>query len=95
MNLCNHFLNIINNAKDALLNNDYKNRKIDIKLSNYKENLIIIIQDNAGGIEGKDIDKNFLNHTIQPKKEGHGIGLYMTRMIVEDKNGVEKISVKK
>lgn len=86
------FLNIINNAKDALLNNDYKNRKIDIKLSNYKENLIIIIQDNAGGIEGKDIDKIFKPY-YSTKKEGHGIGLYMTRMIVEDKMG-GKISVK-
>ena len=84
-------LNIINNAKDALLNNDYKNRKIDIKLLNEEENLIILIQDNAGGIDSKNIHKIFKPY-YSTKKEGHGIGLYMTKMIVEDKMG-GKISV--
>jgi signal transduction histidine kinase len=85
------FLNIINNAKDALLNNDYKNRRIDINLSNKDENLIILIQDNAGGINNGSLHKIFKAY-FSTKKDGHGIGLYMTKMIIEDKMG-GKISV--
>ena len=80
------FLNIINNAKDALLNNDYKNRKIDIKLFNEEENLIILIQDNAGGIDNESLHKVFKAY-FSTKKNGHGIGLYMSKMIIEDKMG--------
>lgn len=86
------FLNIILNAKDALLNNDYKNRKIDINLFNEEENLIILIQDNAGGIESESLHKIFKAY-YSTKKDGHGIGLYMTKMIIEDKMG-GNISVK-
>ena len=80
------FLNIINNAKDALLNNDYKNRNIDIKLFNEGENLIILIQDNAGGIDNESLHKIFKAY-FSTKNDGHGIGLYMSKMIIEDKMG--------
>jgi len=78
------FLNIINNAKDVLLKNDYKNRKIEITLFNKKDRLIIVIQDNAGGINKKNIEKVFKAY-YSTKKDGHGIGLYMSKMIIEDK----------
>ncbi|WP_072679804.1 ABC transporter substrate binding protein [Arcobacter sp. LA11] len=85
------FLNIINNAKDALLNNDYKDRKIDIKLFNEDSNLIILIQDNGGGIDSESLHKIFKAY-YSTKNDGHGIGLYMSKMIIEDKMG-GKISV--
>ena len=85
------FLNIINNAKDALLENDYKDRKINIKLFNEDENLIIIIQDNGGGINSESLHKVFKAY-YSTKNDGHGIGLYMSKMIIEDKMG-GKISV--
>ena len=72
------FLNIINNAKDALLSNDYKNRKIDIKLFNENENLVILIQDNGGGIASESLHKVFKAY-YSTKNDGHGIGLYMTK----------------
>lgn len=85
------FLNIVNNAKDALLHNDYKNRKIEIKVFNEDNQLIITIKDNAGGINDKSMDKIFGAY-YTTKEDGHGIGLYMTKVIIEDKmNG--KISV--
>ena len=87
------FLNIVNNAKDALIeNNDYKNRNIDIKLFNEENFLIIIISDNAGGIDEKNIDKIFDSY-YTTKEDGHGIGLYMSKVIIEDKMG-GNISVK-
>lgn len=81
------FLNIINNAKDALLeHNDYKNRRIDIKLFNEENFLVITIKDNAGGIDPKAISEIF-NPYYTTKEDGHGIGLYMSKVIVEDKMG--------
>ncbi|WP_428025206.1 ABC transporter substrate binding protein [Arcobacter sp.] len=78
------FLNIINNAKDALLNNDYKNRNIDINVFNDECDLVITIHDNAGGINDKSLDKIFGAY-YTTKEDGHGIGLYMTKVIIEDK----------
>ncbi len=77
-------LNIINNAKDELLKNDLKNRKIDIKFYNENKKLLIKIQDNAGGIETPKLKKIFRPY-YSTKKDGHGIGLYMAKMIIEDK----------
>lgn len=77
-------LNIVNNAKDALLSKDYKNRRIDIKLFNEKNWLIIKIKDNAGGIKKKNMKKIFEPY-FTTKDNGHGIGLYMTKVIIEDK----------
>ncbi|PHO08887.1 hypothetical protein CPG37_12175 [Malaciobacter canalis] len=75
-------LNIINNARDALLNNHYKNRNIEISIFNDNSDLIIKIKDNAQGI--KNIDRIFEPY-YTTKKKGHGIGLYMTKVIIEDK----------
>lgn len=78
------FLNIINNAKDALVKNDVKNRNIIIELYNKNSLLFIEVQDNAGGIQ-----KSFLHKVFKPyfstKPNGHGIGLYMSKVIIEDK----------
>ena len=86
------FLNIINNAKDELLKIDIKNRNINILIYNENKNVNIEINDNAGGINAKDIHKVFKAY-FSTKKDGHGIGLYMAKMIIKDKmNG--KLSVK-
>ncbi len=80
-------LNILNNSKDALKKNYYKNRKIDIKIfNNEKDKLFITIQDNGGGILPKYINKIFDSY-FTTKTNGHGIGLYMSKMIIEDKMG--------
>jgi signal transduction histidine kinase/ABC-type uncharacterized transport system substrate-binding protein len=85
------FLNIINNAKDELVKIDLKNRNINISMYNIKSEIIIKINDNAGGINSENIHKVFTSY-YSTKKEGHGIGLYMAKMIIEDKmNG--KLSV--
>ena len=86
------FLNIINNAKDELIKIDIKNRNINISMFNKENKIIIKIDDNAGGINSENIDKVFESY-YSTKQDGHGIGLYMAKMIIEDKmNG--KLSVK-
>jgi len=71
-------LNLLTNAKDALIERVTKSPKITITID--KES--IIVEDNAGGIQ-----KEILSRIYEPyftTKEGNsGIGLYMSKMIVE------------
>ena len=86
-------LNIINNAKDALLNNDEKNRNLSVLLHNKFNTLVIDIMDNGSGIKYINKKKIFQQY-FSTKESGHGIGLYMTKLIIQDKlNG--KIYYKK
>lgn len=77
-------LNIINNAKDALLKNSEKNRFINIDIRRKLKYIVIDISDNGPGISKDKIDKIFIQY-YSTKKKGHGIGLYMTKLIIEDK----------
>jgi len=68
-------LNIINNAKDALISNNIINPYIHIFL----ENESIIIKDNAGGIPNDIIDRVFEPYfTTKEQGKGTGMGLYIS-----------------
>ncbi len=76
-------LNIINNAKDALLLSNIKNKYIFIDLTSKEEYLYLTIKDNANGISEEIIDKIFEPYfTTKFKSQGTGIGLYMSRIII-------------
>lgn len=73
-------INIINNAKDAMVENSIENRKIHIQV--YEDYLTI--QDNGGGISSAIIGNIFdANFTTKPRGKGTGIGLYMSKQIIE------------
>jgi len=77
-------LNIINNAKDILIEKNIANPKIEIVL----ENNIITIKDNAGGIPNDILDRIFEPYfTTKEQGQGTGMGLYMSKMIIEDNMG--------
>jgi signal transduction histidine kinase len=78
-------LNILSNAKDILIQRDIKNPFIKIDIFSKKDKLYITIEDNAKGIE-KDIIKKIFDpyFTTKHKSQGTGIGLYMTKMIIEN-----------
>ena len=78
--------NLLNNAKDEFIRNEISNPKINIKLLEKNKDIIIEISDNAGGIK-KDIIKKVFEPYFTTKDKGLGIGLYMSKMIIEKNIG--------
>ena len=83
------FINLFNNSKDAYLTLDNEIEKnINIDVYNENETVIIKFKDNAGGIPLNIIDNIFeLNFTTKADGKGSGIGLYMTKQIIEKFRG--------
>lgn len=80
-------INIINNAKDALVQRKIKKPQITIIIEENKNNIITSIQDNAGGINIKPIKKIFDPFFTYEKINGSGIGLFMSKLIIENNMG--------
>ncbi len=77
-------LNIINNAKDAFVDNEVKQRLIKINLIASELGDRLEICDNAGGIPESVIDRIFeANVTTKEEGKGTGIGLYMSQQIAQ------------
>ena len=77
-------LNLLSNAKDALVERDIKSPKIIITI----DKNLVTIGDNAGGIEPQILPRIFEPY-FSTKKGNSGIGLYMSKMIVERNMGGE------
>ena len=78
-------LNILNNAKDALLKLENEKKLLFINTHIKKQEIIIEIIDNAGGIPSDIIEKIFeLYFTTKHQSQGTGIGLYMCQNILKN-----------
>jgi len=78
-------LNIINNAKDVFIEKEQKNATINIYVCKENKDVIVTILDNAGGIPSNVIDRVFEPYfTTKEQGKGTGLGLYMSKMIIED-----------
>jgi len=75
-------LNLISNAKDVLLQREIKHPKIFIEIDEKS----VKISDNAGGIKLQNIQQIFEPY-FSTKKQGLGIGLYMSKLIIEKNMG--------
>jgi signal transduction histidine kinase len=75
-------LNLLTNAKDVFIQRDIEHPKIIITI----DKNIISVLDNAGGIPTEIINRIYEPY-FTTKKEGSGIGLYMSKMIIEKDMG--------
>ncbi|PPB56482.1 sensor histidine kinase [Campylobacter hyointestinalis] len=77
-------LNILSNAKDIIIERKIKFPRINIEIKEGNNYSIVKISDNAGGIAEKILDKIFEPYfTTRYKTQGTGIGLYMSKNIIE------------
>lgn len=79
-------LNLFSNAKDAIEINGVKHGGITIRLDQDDNTARIIVSDNGGGIR-PEVEERIFDPYFSTKKIGTGIGLYMSRMIIERSMG--------
>ena len=86
-------LAIFKNANDAMVNNDIINPTINILVKILDERVVIDISDNGKGIDIDNLPQIFDPYfTTKFKSDGTGIGLYMSKVIIE-KNMNGKLTV--
>ncbi len=77
-------LNLITNARDAFEKKNIKNKKIILSAKNRENHILICVKDNAGGVPEEIKEKIFEpNFTTKTADKGTGIGLHISRMILE------------
>jgi PAS domain S-box-containing protein len=81
-------VSIINNARDAVVeakdSNPSLTGKIVLTLYKNSDNIELFIEDNGKGVEDEIRDKIF-NPFFSTKNSGDGFGLYMAKLIIENK----------
>ena len=76
-------LNLLINAKDQLLLDKSFNSHIYLIVNTYENKSIVAVKDNAGGIKQENIEKIFEPYFSTKTVQGTGLGLYMSKMIIE------------
>ena len=77
-------LNLVKNSIDAFVQNDITQRVITIKVEENMQELSIELEDNAGGIQEKNIYRIFEPYfTTKHTSVGTGLGLFISKMICE------------
>ncbi|WP_298754217.1 cache domain-containing protein [uncultured Arcobacter sp.] len=87
-------INIFKNAKDEFVKKESKAKRLLFINTDEKDNqLIITIKDNAGGIPDEFLNKIFEAYfTTKSDNDGTGIGLYMSKQIIDGMDGELKVS---
>ena len=76
---------LLNNAKDALVSQNILEPKIEIKCKKFTNHYSIEVCDNAGGVNDEIIERIFEPYfSTKDKKQGVGLGLYISKKIIED-----------
>jgi len=77
-------ISILTNAKDTLVYRKIEDAYIQIELFNMNGNIVVKISDNAGGIKKELLHRIFDPYfTTKHKSMGTGLGLYISKMIIE------------
>ncbi len=78
-------LNLIGNARDALMERTIPDAVIALHAARESGSLRITVHDNAGGIPPDLLEKIFEPYFSTKAEKGTGIGLYMVRTIIQEK----------
>jgi len=79
-------INLLKNAKEAILINGIQNGAIDLKITVGKSQIVISVTDNAGGIKDEVMEQMFIPFYTN-KPNGSGIGLSVVKQIVQLHHG--------
>jgi len=81
-------LNILNNARDALMERGISAPRVTITTFSENNRAVVSIADNAGGIREEIINKVFDPYfTTKGPQTGTGVGLFMSKSIIEKNMG--------
>jgi PAS domain S-box-containing protein len=81
-------LNLLGNAKDAILARKPVRGRIDIRVTQRQGRAVVAVADNGGGIAPDIIDRIFdPYYTTKASQDGTGLGLYMSRIIIAEHMG--------
>jgi nitrogen fixation/metabolism regulation signal transduction histidine kinase len=75
-------LNMIHNTMMAITETKQKNGYVNISILSKNNKLIIELMDNGGGVKDENLEKIF-DPYFTTKPNGSGIGLYMSKIIIE------------
>lgn len=80
------FFNIVLNARDVLVKRQVENPIVTIRIFEEHGRSVVTVRDNGGGIL-EDLLPNIFDPCFTTKQDGNGtgIGLYMAKMIIENK----------
>lgn len=78
-------VNFMNNAYDALMEKGVDSPKVTINIKTSDDHIYIELSDNAGGVPDDVLPKIFNPYfSTKSERNGTGLGLYMSKMIVEE-----------
>jgi len=81
------FTNILLNSIEAINESGF----IKIRVEDVEEHILIFVEDNGSGIKNEDLDKIF-NPFFTTKKDGSGIGLSISKEIIEKHEGQIRVN---
>jgi C4-dicarboxylate-specific signal transduction histidine kinase len=79
-------LNLVSNAADAMQRNNGRARHLVIRSSHVDGNVAVAVQDSGSGLAPTDVDRIFAPF-FTTKRTGMGVGLTLSRSIVEAHGG--------
>jgi two-component system sensor kinase FixL len=79
-------LNFILNAIQSIEKTDPSDRRVVVTANPADANVVVSVRDYGGGIDGQVLEKLF-KPFVTTKKEGTGIGLAISRSIIDDHKG--------
>ncbi|MFP4332915.1 MAG: sensor histidine kinase [Campylobacterales bacterium] len=87
------FLNILTNAKDAMVERNVNEKEIEVRFLKDSKSITVEIEDSGGGVQEEILDKIFESGFSTKDQKGSGIGLYLAKRIINENLGGD-ISVK-